>query len=177
MHRVRQSLILFGLGSVLAAGVVLSPQVASATPNPGSTASGRATTVVRPATVRAVAATVAGKKEQILVNAGGLPLYTYSADTAGRSAVSGALAQLWPPLVSRTPTEKGASGTLSVATGAGAHQVRYNGHFLYTFVDDSPGHVTGQGVAGFAVATPALGQGSSGSPPSSTKGQSGGYVY
>jgi hypothetical protein len=34
------------------------------------------------------------------------------------------------------------------------HQVTYNGHFLYTFVDDSRGHVTGQGVSNFFVATP-----------------------
>ena len=33
------------------------------------------------------------------------------------------------------------------------HQVTYNGHFLYTFVEDSPGHVTGQGVQNFFVAT------------------------
>ena len=37
---------------------------------------------------------------------------------------------------------------------ADGRQVTYNGHFLYTFVDDSPGHVTGQGVSDFFVATP-----------------------
>ena len=35
-------------------------------------------------------------------------------------------------------------------------QVAYNGHLLYTFADDQPGHVTGQGVQGFFVATPGL---------------------
>ena len=32
----------------------------------------------------------------------------------------------------------------------------YNGRFLYTFIDDSPGHVTGQGVSEFFVAMPRL---------------------
>jgi Secreted repeat of unknown function len=35
-------------------------------------------------------------------------------------------------------------------------QVAYNGHLLYTFADDQPGQVTGQGVQGFFVATPGL---------------------
>jgi hypothetical protein len=34
--------------------------------------------------------------------------------------------------------------------------VAYDHHFLYTFVEDSPGHVTGQGVRDFFVATPNL---------------------
>jgi len=35
-------------------------------------------------------------------------------------------------------------------------QVAYNGHLLYTFVDDHADQVTGQGVQGFFVATPGL---------------------
>ena len=35
-------------------------------------------------------------------------------------------------------------------------QVAYHGHLLYTFADDQPGRVTGQGVQGFFVATPGL---------------------
>jgi hypothetical protein len=34
--------------------------------------------------------------------------------------------------------------------------VTYKGHFLYTFIEDSAGHVTGQGVSNFSVATPRL---------------------
>jgi hypothetical protein len=46
-----------------------------------------------------------------------------------------------------------------VLADANGQQVLYNGHFLYTFVDDTPGQVTGQGVQGFSVATPSLGAG------------------
>ena len=108
------------------------------------------------ATVRTVQATVAGKTETILVNSGGLPLYFYRPDTAARSFVTGGVAALWPPLTSAAPTAAGASGTLTVVNDAHGHQVAYNGHLLYTFVDDHAGQVTGQGVQGFFVATPGL---------------------
>jgi predicted lipoprotein with Yx(FWY)xxD motif len=97
---------------------------------------------------------VGATTETILVNAKGLPLYYYQADTAKKSQVSGVLAQLWPALVSAKPTSVGVKGKVVSLKQAGVRQVAYNGHFLYTFVDDSPGHVTGQGVSNFFVATP-----------------------
>ena len=61
----------------------------------------------------------------------------------------------WPPLIAATPTAQGANVTLpSVATDG--RQVAYDHHFLYTFVEDSPGYVAGQGVQDFLVATPNL---------------------
>ena len=92
--------------------------------------------------------------ETILVNAKGLPLYYYQADKATKSQVSGALAQLWPAVVSAKPSASGVKGKVASVKQADGRQVTYNGHFLYTFVDDSPGHVTGQGVSDFFVATP-----------------------
>jgi predicted lipoprotein with Yx(FWY)xxD motif len=44
------------------------------------------------------------------------------------------------------------NGTLgTVQQPDGTDHVTYNGSPLYTFVQDSSGHVTGQGVAGFSV--------------------------
>ena len=97
---------------------------------------------------------VGATSERILVNANGLPLYYYQADTAKKSQVSGVLAQLWPALVSAKPTASGVKGKVASSKQVDGRQVTYNGHFLYTFVDDSPGHVTGQGVSNFFVATP-----------------------
>jgi predicted lipoprotein with Yx(FWY)xxD motif len=105
------------------------------------------------ATLHAATATVGGKAETILVNAKGLPLYYFPGDTAKKSNVSGALLQLWPALVSAHPLGAGIPGKLTALEAANGHQVTYNGHFLYTFVDDTPGHVNGQGVSGFMVAT------------------------
>jgi predicted lipoprotein with Yx(FWY)xxD motif len=94
--------------------------------------------------------------ETILVDAQGLPLYIYKPDTATTSHVTGQLAALWPPLVAAAPSASGASGRLASVATANGTQVSYNGHFLYTFVEDSPGRVTGQGVQNFFVATPSL---------------------
>jgi predicted lipoprotein with Yx(FWY)xxD motif len=99
---------------------------------------------------------VQGTTERILVDAKGLPLYIYKPDTATKSLVTGQLAVLWPPLVASAPTAHGATGTLTAVATSSGQQVTYNGHFLYTFAQDSPGHVTGQGVQNFFVATPGI---------------------
>jgi predicted lipoprotein with Yx(FWY)xxD motif len=107
-------------------------------------------------TLHTVATVVNGRTETILSNAQGLPLYYYRADTAKKSLVSGELAVIWPPLVAAKPTATGLRGTIGALKNAHGQQVTYNGHFLYTFVDDTAGHVTGQGVSNFFVVTPRL---------------------
>jgi len=136
----------FALGAGVAAG--------AATPH----ASGSTTHLVNTtqATVHTTTTQVGAKTETVLVNAKGLPLYYYQADTATKSQVSGVLAQLWPAVVSAKPTASGVKGKVASVKQADGRQVTYNGHFLYTFVDDSPGHVTGQGVSNFFVATPGV---------------------
>ena len=91
-----------------------------------------------------------------LTTPSGLPLYTYSGDSPGTSNVTGSLLAAWPAFTASgsltLPTDVG--GTLSQITRPdGSQQVAYNGLPLYTFVQDSPGNVTGQGVAGFKLAT------------------------
>ena len=108
------------------------------------------------ATVRTVQATVGGKTETVLVNSQGLPLYYYRFDTAAKSVVTGGLAALWPPLTSASPAAAGLTGKLTAVIDIHGSQVAYNGHLLYTFADDQPGQVTGQGVQNFFVATPGL---------------------
>jgi predicted lipoprotein with Yx(FWY)xxD motif len=108
------------------------------------------------ATVRTAQATVGGKTETILVSSQGLPLYYYLNDTAAKSAVTGGLAALWPPLTSASPVATGLAGTLAGVMDIHGDQVAYNGHLLYTFADDQAGQVTGQGVQGFFVATSGL---------------------
>jgi predicted lipoprotein with Yx(FWY)xxD motif len=131
-------------------------------------------------TVHTTTTQVGKKTETVLVNAKGLPLYYYQADTAKKSQVSGVLAQLWPALVSTKPTASGVKGKVASVLQAYGHQVTYNGHFLYSFVDDSPGHVTGQGVSNFFVATPnvrSIGNATTAKAAPATATPSRGYGY
>jgi len=153
-----------GLAAVAAVGGITAASASSSPPGSAPATSHSVTA----ATVRTASATVGGKTETILVNAAGLPLYYYRPDTASKSFVSGALAQLWPPLTSVTPAAAGVNGKLSVLNDVNGHQVTYNGHPLYTFADDHPGQVTGQGVQNFFVATSSLAQISGSSAPAGT---------
>ena len=113
------------------------------------------TTTSAPATVHA-AATSSGR---ILENSAGMALYTLDTDHGGQSTCTGACVAAWPPLTvpaGTTPTAAaGVGGTLATAMQAnGTEIVTYDGKLLYTFTSDSsPGQVTGNGVAGFSVAT------------------------
>jgi predicted lipoprotein with Yx(FWY)xxD motif len=163
-----------------ASGAYGSPasHASTATTKPVVSAQGAAKT----ATVHTVTSTVNGKTETILVDAAGLPLYYYPADTAKKSLVSGELARLWPPLLSSHPTASSTLGKLTALKVAAGHQVTYKGHFLYTFIEDTAGHVTGQGVSNFSVATPQLkaisaAKVASTAPASSSSGGSYGYGY
>jgi predicted lipoprotein with Yx(FWY)xxD motif len=121
--------------------------------------------------VRTVTSTVDGHPETILTNAAGLPLYYFMSDTPTKSNVSGSLAGLWPAVTSTsTPTATGLMGTLTDVRDAHGNQVAYNGHLLYTFVSDHRGVVTGQGVAGFVVATPGLAAARGSSQPAAGSG-------
>ena len=157
-----------GSGSTPAYGAAASPSATgSAAALPASSA-----------TVQTATATVQGTRETILVNAKGLPLYTYKGDTATTSHVTGQLAALWPPLKSAAPTAHGAVGTVTSVPTTNGKQVADNGHFLYTFVEDTPGHVTGQGVQNFFVATPGTAAGaSSAATPAVASSPSSGYGY
>src|SRR5579863_7139158 len=172
------------LVSIVAGAVALSAigvgVAAAASVSPGATVAAvqlPARAASAAATVQTAKATVGGKTETILVSSRDLPLYYYPPDTAKKSFVTGALAQFWPPLVSTSPSEKGVDGKLTVLVDANGHQVAYNGHFLYTFAEDRPGHVTGQGVQGFFLATPDLKPIGSSSAPKVMTPPTTGYGY
>jgi predicted lipoprotein with Yx(FWY)xxD motif len=177
MRRSKQ--IPFALGAdLLLAGGGLA--FAETTGSSSTGASGGGTPTVHDssaATIQAATATVAGKPEQILVDRKGLPLYVYSLDTAGQSHVSGVLARLWPPLVSSSPTEAGLPGRVDTTLAANRRQVQYNGHYLYSFVNDTRDQVTGQDLQGFVVATPRLTNDSGATAPTPVGSQANGYGY
>ena len=147
-------IIIASISLAAAAAIGGGITAAAATNSPAS--SRPATAQHAAATVRTVQATVGGKTETVLVNSQGLPLYSYRFDTAAKSVVTGGLAALWPPLTSASPAATGLTGKLTAVMDIHGNQVAYNGHLLYTFADDQPGQVTGQGVQGFFLATPGL---------------------
>jgi predicted lipoprotein with Yx(FWY)xxD motif len=159
-------IIIASISLAAAAAIGGGITAAAATSSPAS--SRPAASQQAAATVRTGPATVAGKTETILVSSAGLPLYYYLSDTAAKSAVTGGLAALWPPVTSASPAATGLTGKLTAVMDIHGDQVAYNGHLLYTFADDQAGQVTGQGVQGFFVATPGLapitGSATAGSP-------------
>jgi predicted lipoprotein with Yx(FWY)xxD motif len=156
MKRPRIIIASIGLAAVAAGGGITAASAIGSTPASATSAASAASTDTGSATVGTAPATVAGKTETILVNAQGLPLYIYRPDTATRSFVTGGLAALWPPLTSPAVAGAGVTGKVAVLKDVNGQRVTYNGHPLYTFVDDHAGQVTGQGVQNFFVATPGI---------------------
>jgi predicted lipoprotein with Yx(FWY)xxD motif len=176
MKRPRIIMAGIALAAVATAGGLTAAAASSSTPTAAASA---ASANSMSATVRTASANVAGKTETILVTSRGLPLYIYRPDTATKSLVTGGLAQLWPPLISPAVAGAGVTGKVAVLKDVNGQQVTYNGHPLYTFVNDHAGQVTGQGVQNFFVATPGIASitmaGST--APASSAVPSGGYGY
>jgi len=137
------SLSALGVVALVAAACGSGGSSTSSTTSP-STSSGSANTaaVVKAETVKTYGA--------ILTTTSGMPLYTLS------GSCTGGCASAWPALTVPASTKPtggtGVPGTVSAVKQAnGSYQVTYNGSPLYTFVQDSAGLVTGQGVSGFSV--------------------------
>jgi predicted lipoprotein with Yx(FWY)xxD motif len=88
-----------------------------------------------------------------LAASNGHTLYMFTADKAGRSACSGACANVWLPLLtSGRPTAAKGSGVNAKLLGTikrsgRALQVTYNGHPLYLYAGDMrPGQIRGEGA-------------------------------
>lgn len=92
---------------------------------------------------------------QYLTDPSGDALYTFGGDKSGVSNCTGSCLANWPAY-----QDKGATTGLPANIGTikrsdnGEVQYTYKGLPLYTFVNDSPGEVTGNGVANFQVAKP-----------------------
>jgi predicted lipoprotein with Yx(FWY)xxD motif len=86
----------------------------------------------------------------VLADADGMALYFNDQDTDSSVLCDNACTDEWPPLeaTSDTPTGDGVSGLATADRPDGTKQVTYQGHPLYTFVDDeSAGQASGDGDA------------------------------
>ena len=139
--------------------------------------SGSSSSTTRPSTSSVVAGSSAVVKAVtvptyglVLTSSSGMPLYTLS------GSCTGSCASAWPALTVPAGTKPalvaGVTGAIGVVKQAnGTYQVTYKGSPLYTFVQDSSGHVTGQGIAGFSVVRVSGSAGSNAT--SSTTGRTG----
>jgi predicted lipoprotein with Yx(FWY)xxD motif len=150
----------------------------------GSSAATAATTPTTSSGASATVGVTNSSLGSILVNSQGRTLYLFKADSATRSACTGACATAWPPLLATGKPTSGTGLTASklgtITRSGGKHQVTYNGHPLYLFIKDTKaGQTNGQGVTAFGAAwfalTPSGNQASAPASSSSGGGSGGGY--
>ncbi|HYX84110.1 MAG TPA: hypothetical protein VE777_03985 [Gaiellales bacterium] len=96
-----------------------------------------------------VSADSIGSFGNVLVDASGQPLYASDQEAGGKVLCTGKCLSFWRPLtISGRPSAASLPGDLGTVTRPdGGRQVTYNGHLLYSFAEDRPGQVTGNGFA------------------------------
>lgn len=167
----------------LTSGAALAATLVLAACGGGGGASDSATT--------AATTTVAVKQVdgigRVLVDASGKSLYSSDVEAAGKIRCTGACTSFWKPLTlgSGTPTAPAGAGTLDVVRRPdGTKQVTVDGKPLYTFSEDAPDTVKGNGFSDdfagrhftwSAVLAGAKPAGMSGGPSKASPGNDGGY--
>jgi predicted lipoprotein with Yx(FWY)xxD motif len=130
-----------------AATVALAACGSTAASSPSAGSSSTAKAVVASGTGIKTVSTSHGT---VLTNSKGLTLYWYAIDTATKSNCNGKCATFWLPVSAGTKVASGV--TLpekfgSIKRSDGSMQLTYDGHPLYTFVEDTaPGQIKGNGV-------------------------------
>jgi predicted lipoprotein with Yx(FWY)xxD motif len=84
----------------------------------------------------------------VLTNGKGLTVYTFAADSPGKSNCYSSCAAYWPPVTGSPSHVAGIPGTFGTTTRTdGTKQVTWNGHPLYTYVaDGGPGQAKGNNL-------------------------------
>jgi predicted lipoprotein with Yx(FWY)xxD motif len=124
----------------------------------------------------------------VLVDSSGMALYTNDVDTRSRIACTDQCAAEWLPLAAPSGGEPGSDDSSvqeklgTVQRPDGSSQVTFDGLPLYTFVQDTPGQVTGNGFSdSFAgtdfVWTVATVSGETATTSEESEAPSGGYGY
>jgi predicted lipoprotein with Yx(FWY)xxD motif len=168
---------MFGRTSLSLGALALAVLALAACGSGGATHALPTTQSGRPATI-GVASSALGN---VLVDRQGRTLYLFGRDSGMTSSCTSACAVNWPPL--------GIHGKPAVGSGAhvsdvgtttrsdGRSQLTYNGHPLYTFVNDKkPGDTNGEGIKAFGGSWFAVSpSGAKVTPPSKPQGGGGGY--
>lgn len=94
--------------------------------------------------------TVSARSDGVLRTSGDQTLYYNDQDTAGNIACTATCATVWHPFILPTGSALTWSSDVlaplsTTARPDGSTQVTYDGHPLYTYSVDAPGHATGDG--------------------------------
>ena len=91
-----------------------------------------------------------GDSGRVLVDSAGKALYTADEEADSSVVCTGACTSFWMPLTidAGAPSGNSLPSELGVVErGDGTRQVTFDGKALYTFVEDEPGEVTGDGFS------------------------------
>jgi len=130
----------------LLALAALAATLAIAACGGGGSSSGSTT----PPTSTTVAVKPVSGVGNVLEDSAGKALYSSSAEAGGKVLCTGACTSFWKPLTvgSGMPTAPAGAGKLTVIKRPdGTRQVALNGKPLYTFAQDAPGKVQGNGFS------------------------------
>jgi predicted lipoprotein with Yx(FWY)xxD motif len=108
--------------------------------SPGAMASSAGSTTVSSAQI--------GDKGNVLVDSAGKALYASDEETGGMVLCTDACLSFWTPVTVNggKPTDGSLPGKLGIVKRPdGTRQVTYDGKLLYSFNEDQPGEVTGDG--------------------------------
>lgn len=150
----------------------------------GGNSSDDSAAAMAPATANdTVAVQDIGDAGRVLVDSSGQALYTSDKEAGGAVMCTSACESFWKPLTIDGKSPQGSvPGELGVVKRPdGTNQVTYNGTPLYSFTQEGPGEVTGDGVSDafdghkftWSVVTVGGGNGSS----DTSSDNSGGYEY
>jgi predicted lipoprotein with Yx(FWY)xxD motif len=132
-------------GAALAASLALAACGSSGGSSGSSTVS-----AMSGATTATVAVKSINGVGNVLVDSAGKALYAADVESGGKVMCTGACTSFWKPLTvgSGKPTAAGGVGKVGVVTRPdGTKQVTVDGKLLYSFSQDQPGKVDGNGFA------------------------------
>jgi predicted lipoprotein with Yx(FWY)xxD motif len=124
-----------------------------------------------------------GDAGRVLVDSNGQALYTSDKEAGGTVMCKGGCESFWMPLtIDGTSPTGSVPGKLGVVERPdGTNQVTYNGAPLYSFTQEGPGEVTGNGVTdefgGHKFTWSVVTVGGGGSSSDTSSDSSGGYGY
>jgi predicted lipoprotein with Yx(FWY)xxD motif len=128
-------------GLAITVAVVASLALAACGGSSGSSGGGGGTSA---GSMSAVSVQHIGSSGNVLVDAKGRALYTPDQEMNGKVLCTGACTSIWMP--AKASGSKLSGNFSTVKRPDGTKQIAYKGDPLYTFAQDTPGQVTGDGV-------------------------------